>query len=230
MKKAAKKPTAFPLPDDVKDLPLELRGAPATKPPVGLTFKQKKKDLKRADELMALHGTAARLSAEEQALNQARISSPLYRQELDRLLDLAEVPTRKRGFNKAELHRRVKATVHNLADALVEQGLLDQAHGILASLDPKSPQLRDILERRRAIALDDDDHCEHPEKFVRKRIYVPDLGDWVDWIACASCPHTNATRTAPADLAALHRARAEAPKDASDETITTMVRKQLKDG
>lgn len=175
-----------------------------------LTLKEKKKHEKRRDQLMAHHGTAARLSNEDQALIHARISSGVYRVELDRLLKLRTQPTPKGGLNKRELERVIKATANNLSDALREQGDLAEAYAVLVSHDRTSKKFKHITELGRAHARPDYDHCECPAsgKSV-SRVFSIDRGEFVDLVKC-DCGHMNATTQLPVSVLALQKARGQA--------------------
>ncbi len=191
-----------PVPAEVLDLPGPLA--------VPLTAQEKRAHLKRRDQLLKLHNTAARLSAQERSHAHSAICAREYQAELERLLELRSLKPRDRGgVLKPELERRIKLTAHNLADSLFEQGEIDAAYNVVATHDRKHPKLKHYISTQEAIDRPDDEHCDCPpeSKCVERRIFVPARGRFVEILKCA-CGHRNATEQLPAEVAALRKAPA----------------------
>jgi hypothetical protein len=215
----AKAPESFPLPKEVKDLPPELaRHGP-------LTAKQRKKDLAYRDKNFQLQGTAARLTQNEFALNQARIGIQIYRTELERLEGKLKAKRLPRGERKT-LKRAREITVNNLADAYFEHGDLYEAWSILVSYDADSDRARWIHGVVEAIARPDHEHCKCPatKKHVAREIYLPERARLVPLITCA-CGYMNVSEQRPPEMVALEKARSVVPEGASDEAIVKLAEK-----
>ena len=201
----------FDLPLEVKNLPPELKGA-------RLTHKQKLKDEKRRDRLMALHGSAARLSQEESDLAQAYIRVENYLREVERLTDLTEATIKERGrVPIADIRAELERAKLNLADAFRDCGELGAAHTVLSTLTnqrQREEQQEHVQRLAAAVSRPDDDHCCCPPetKHIERRLWVPERQQFVDFLSCP-CGHLNATNTLPTEFSDLQRARAKHRKD-----------------
>jgi hypothetical protein len=218
MKKSS--PAAYPRPADVKDLPPELAEAV-------LTPKQKRLDEKRRDEMMALHGTGARLSPEEASFNHARAGVELYSAELDRLNSLLRSRRRFPKGQRDQFRRALRVTALNLADSCVGAGEYAKAISLLEEYKGEPSKIQAVVDLVVALARPDNEHCGCPavHQFTAQRVYDPARARFVDLVVCA-CGHKNATEQLPPQLAALHKARATA-KTASDEAIIKLGEKNL---
>src|SRR5262249_60650389 len=116
-------------------------------------------------------------------------------------------------------------TAENLAEALFDCGEYAEGLEILGRYSPKSHHVALIESVVTAIARPDDDHCGCPalDKHEVRRVWVPARRRFVPLIKCA-CGHMNASELPPEDYVALQRAKAEAGKGWTDETVVGRVR------
>ena len=214
----------FDLPPEVKNLPPELQGA-------RLTLRQRKKDEKRRDQLMRLHGSAARLSPEESNLAHAYIRVANYKQEVERLKALTTASLKERGRVRiADIRAELERAIHNLTDALIDSGQLPEAYNAVAAVTHKirKKERQSHVERlQSAVTRPDEEHCSCPpeSKHIERRLWVPERQQFVDLLSCP-CGHANATGILPQALRDLHDARAAAPKGASDAVVFARARKE----
>jgi hypothetical protein len=221
----------FDLPVEVKNLPRELITTlkDGTEILPRLTLAQKKKDEKRRDQLMRLHGSAARLSSEERDLAHAYIRVDNYKQEVARLKALTTASFKERGQVRVQdIRAELERAMHNLTDALVDCGQLPEAYSAIAEVAHKirkKERQADIERLHAAVTLPDDEHCPCPPelKHIERRLWIPERQQFVDFLSCP-CRHLNATNTLPAELLNLHRARAKAEKGAKDEVVLNLAK------
>ncbi|MGA9771659.1 MAG: hypothetical protein WBV94_21695 [Blastocatellia bacterium] len=191
-----------------------------------LTPAEVKKDVAYRDRMIAEFNSAARQSVEEEQMAHAQAAAGNYAREIERLTGLLALKRSPKGMpRKAELRRALKITADHLAEALLNQGLYDDAYTVVTRHAPKSHLVSFLARVAKAIERPDDEHCPCPatDKHEVRRVYVPSRRRFVPLISCA-CGHMNASEKPPADFAALQAAKAEAAGDGQAHDLTVVKR------